>query len=68
MVKIKKKRYIVLPKDSKELRAFYDSWVKEKGIADPETRNEVWSAMQYCSRNRTPWEEEYWEEEPDTDE
>ena len=49
-------------------RAFYEKWVKEKEIADPEIKNEVWWAMQYCSRNRTPWEEEYWEEEPDTDE
>jgi len=46
-----------LPKDTEKLIKFYDEWIEEHNITDPEEKRKTWWAMFYASKEGREWVE-----------
>lgn len=46
-----------LPKDAEKLIKFYDEWIEEHNITDPEEKRKIWWAMFYASKEGREWED-----------
>ena len=46
---------IKLPKDPKSLIEFYDKYIAERGIEDPNLKRKLYWAMFYCAKEGREW-------------